>query len=274
MMTAKRVFSFVMLVAICVACTACYYSSSDFKADRSFVKRVVKVGYFCKIESYTSADIKFVQGKKSSVRIEGTKSLVDNLDVRQKGETLVITTKGRGIRFVGQSRLTVYVSSPDITSVYLKGSGYFVAQGNIDTDALDVELSGSGDVDLRNVLCDNISLRLRGSGDVKALSVDCAAANIELLGSGDLEVKTLKARKAVAALRGSGDLDATLIGVADVQASLLGSGDLDLNFVNCGNANIDLRGSGDIELKGTLRTLNTNKKGSGDIDRSELRLAR
>lgn len=89
-MTAKRVFSFVMLVAICVACTACYYSSSDFKADRSFVKRVVKVGYFCKIESYTSADIKFVQGKTSSVRIEGTKSLVDNLDVRQKGETLVI----------------------------------------------------------------------------------------------------------------------------------------------------------------------------------------
>lgn len=274
MMTAKRVFSFVMLVAICVACTACYYSSSDVKADRSFVKRVVKVGYFCKIESYTSADIKFVQGKKSSVRIEGTKSLVDNLDVRQKGETLVITTKGRGIRFVGQSRLTVYVSSPDITSVYLKGSGYFVAQSNIDTDALDVELSGSGDVDLRKVLCDNISLRLRGSGDVKALSVDCAAANLELLGSGDLEVKTLKARKAVAALRGSGDLDATLIGVADVQASLLGSGDLDLNFVNCGNANIDLRGSGDIELKGTLRTLNTNKKGSGDIDRSELRLAR
>ena len=274
MMTAKRVFSFVMLVAICVACTACYYSSSDFKADRSFVKRVVKVGYFCKIESYTSADIKFVQGKTSSVRIEGTKSLVDNLDVRQKGETLVINTKGRGIRFVGQSRLTVYVSSPDITSVYLKGSGDFEAQSNIDTDALDVELSGSGDVDLRNVLCDNISLRLRGSGDVKALSVDCAAANLELLGSGDLEVKTLKARKAVASLRGSGDLDATLIGVADVQASLFGSGDLDLNFVNCGNADIDLRGSGDVELKGTLRTLSTNKKGSGDIDRSELRVAR
>lgn len=274
MMTAKRVFSFVMLVAICVACTACYYSSSDFKADRSFVKRVVKVGYFCKIESYTSADIKFVQGKTSSVRIEGTKSLVDNLDVRQKGETLVITTKGRGIRFVGQSRLTVYVSSPDITSVYLKGSGNFEAQSNIDTDALNVELSGSGDVDLRNVLCDNISLRLRGSGDVKAQSVDCAAANLELSGSGDLDVKMLKARKAVAALRGSGDLDATLSGVPDVQASLFGSGDLDLNFINCGNADIDLRGSGDIELKGTLRTLNTNKKGSGDIDRSELRLAR
>lgn len=274
MMTAKRVFSFVMLVAICVACTACYYSSSDFKADRSFVKRVVKVGYFCKIESYTSADIKFVQGKKSSVRIEGTKSLVDNLDVRQKGETLVINTKGRGIRFVGQSRLTVYVSSPDITSVYLKGSGDFEAQSNIDTDALDVDLSGSGDVDLRKVLCDNISLRLRGSGDVKAQSVDCAAANLELNGSGDLDVKMLKARKAVAALRGSGDLDATLSGVPDVQASLFGSGDLDLNFINCGNADIDLRGSGDIELKGTLRTLNTNKKGSGDIDRSELRLAR
>lgn len=273
-MTAKRVFSFVMLVAICVACTACYYSSSDFKADRSFVKRVVKVGYFCKIESYSSADIKFVQGKTSSVRIEGTKSLVDNLDVRQKGETLVINTKGRGIRFTGQARLTVYVSSPDITSVYLKGSGDFEAQSNIDTDALDVELFGSGDVNLRNVLCDNISLRLRGSGDVKAQSVDCATANLELNGSGDLDVKTLKARKAVAALRGSGDLDATLRGVADVQASLLGSGDLDLNFINCGNANIDLRGSGDIELKGTLRTLNTNKKGSGDIDRSELRLAR
>lgn len=273
MMTAKRIFSFIVLVTMSVACIACY-SSKDLKADRSFAKRVVKVGYFCKIESYTSADIKFVQGKTSSVRIEGTKSLVDNLDIKQNGETLVVTTKGRGMRIVGPARLTVYVSSPDITSVYLKGSGNFEAQSNIDTDALNVELSGSGDVDLRKVLCDNISLRLRGSGDVKALGVDCAAANLELLGSGDLEVKMLKARNANAALRGSGDLDATLKDVADVKASLQGSGDLDLDFINCGNADIDLRGSGDVELKGTLRTLNTSKKGSGDIDRSELRVAR
>ena len=163
MMTAKRIFSFIVLVTMSVACIACY-SSKDLKADRSFAKRVVKVGYFCKIESYTSADIKFVQGKTSSVRIEGTKSLVDNLDIKQNGETLVVTTKGRGMRIVGPARLTVYVSSPDITSVYLKGSGNFEAQSNIDTDALNVELSGSGDVDLRKVLCDNISLRLRGSG--------------------------------------------------------------------------------------------------------------
>ena len=255
MMTAKRIFSFIVLVTMSVACIACY-SSKDLKADRSFVKRVVKVGYFCKIESYTSADIKFVQGKTSSVRIEGTKSLVDNLDIKQNGETLVVTTKGRGMRIVGPARLTVYVSSPDITSVYLKGSGNFEAQSNIDTDALNVELSGSGDVDLRKVLCDNISLRLRGSGDVEAQAVDCAVANLELLGSGDLEVKTLNARNVNAALRGSGDLDATLKGVADVKAD------------------IDLRGSGDVELKGTLRTLNTSKKGSGDIDRSQLRLAR
>ena len=184
MMTAKRIFSFIVLVAVSVACIACYYSNRNLKADRSFVKRVVKVGYFCKVESYTSADIKFVQGKKSSVRIEGTRSLVDNLDIQQKGETLVFTTKGRGIRIAGPKRLTVYVSSPDITSVYLKGSGDFEAQSNIDTDALDVELSGSGDVDLRNVLCDK-----RGSGDVKAFSVDCAAANLELLGSGDLDAE-------------------------------------------------------------------------------------
>lgn len=121
-MTAKRIFSFIVLVTMSVACIACY-SSKDLKTDRSFAKRVVKVGYFCKIESYTSADIKFVQGKTSSVRIEGTKSLVDNLDIKQNGETLVITTKGRGIRITGPKRLTVYVSSPDITSVYLKGSG-------------------------------------------------------------------------------------------------------------------------------------------------------
>ena len=108
MMTAKRIFSFIVLVTMSVACIACY-SSKNLKADRSFVKRVVKVGYFCKIESYTSADIKFVQGKTSSVRIEGTKSLVDNLDIKQNGETLVVTTKGRGMRIVGPARLTVYV---------------------------------------------------------------------------------------------------------------------------------------------------------------------
>ena len=45
MMTAKRIFSFIVLVTMSVACIACY-SSKDLKADRSFAKRVVKVGYF------------------------------------------------------------------------------------------------------------------------------------------------------------------------------------------------------------------------------------
>ena len=264
------------------ACLSCYAGSAVSKEDVKTVKRDVAVGYFSKVSLGGSADVKFVQGSKNSARIVGAKRLVDNLEVNVKGETLVISMKGDGGGiFYGnffqngvEYGVTVYVSSPDLTDISVRGSGDFCMDSNLDTDALTVSVVGSGDVEMRKVVCDRASFMQKGSGDVKVQSVDCASAVLDITGSGDMDMKLLKANTAEMKLRGSGDLEASLNGVTSTTASVLGSGDIDLHFTNCGNAVCNVRGSGTISLEGYLKSLKQSVTGSGDIDTDGLRVGR
>lgn len=103
-MKMKTFGRFVALAAFAMAwvvCTACS-SSGSLRSDKESHKRVSQVlnlGYFSRIESYTSFDVKFVQGKTPSVRVVGAKGLVERLSVQRSGETLVIKSKGNGFSF-------------------------------------------------------------------------------------------------------------------------------------------------------------------------------
>ena len=267
----RLLFTAIAVLACCGICMACY-SSKDIKADNTKVKKNVPVGYFSSVELTGMPDIRFVQGKKASVSISGPKSLVESIDVTVSGDKLVVTQKsGRNnFWYSGDNTVTLYVSSPDLTGVSVKGSGCFYMDSNLDTDALGVSVVGSGEAIFRNVVCDKANFELRGSGDIKVESVECRSAECDLMGSGDMDIKRLKADNAGFTLKGSGDMDAALYNVASTTASVLGSGDIDLSFSNCGDARCEVRGSGDIELKGTLGSLSQTCTGTGDIDTEKL----
>ena len=266
----------IMAVMLCGGvCMACYSSNTEAGADKTVdVKR--SVGYFSGIESNVSADIRFVQGKSPSVRIVGSKSRADNLSVETTGNTLVLRTKAHNniMKFnMKKSSLTVYITSPDLTSVSLRGSGDFDATGDIDTDNLSVELLGSGDADFRNIICDNINISIQGSGDCEAKNIDTGSAVLNIYGSGDASFASLKARTVEFATYGSGDVKALLREVSKTSLTGMGSGDMGIRLDNCGSAVCSVAGSGDIILKGSLQSLEKSKKGSGDISVSGLRIA-
>ena len=256
-----------------LACSSC---ASTMGSDK-VIERNLNVARFSKVEMYTSADVKFVQGTRTSVRVVGNADLVDNLTIEQSRGCLALKSKGGRTLTWGnrrKSQLTVYVSSPRLDGVKIIGSGDFDANGYIDTDNLDVQVNGSGDVKIGRVTCKNLKCKLQGSGDMSVGSAICTSADFTLNGSGDMDVKRLKAVNANLQVNGSGDLDARLDGVSKTMLGVAGSGDLDVEFVGCNEATCTVRGSGDIELKGTLRSLSKSKKGTGDIDTSGLRLRR
>ena len=209
---------------------------------------------FEEIEISGSPRVCYTQADSFSVRVKGAKASVENIltDVNDK----ILTIRNRGkISLVNISfdddDLTVYVSSPDLTAIRLNGSGDFESEGKIDTDRMDIVLRGSGDIDVKNLICDR--------------------CEVELIGSGDIDVSHLDAVEASASLVGSGDLNLGLMRVKNTWLSLKGSGDIDADFrEDCGAVECELRGSGDISLKGTVRKFSHHKSGSGDIDFSHL----
>lgn len=210
---------------------------------------------FEEIEISGSPTVYYNQADSFSVKVKGPESQVENIITDSDGKTLVIRNKTKfgmfNMQFGEDGELAVYVTSPDLTSICLNGSGDFISRQRIDTDNMDVTLRGSGDIQIDDLICDR--------------------CHVELIGSGDIGLTSVEAQDASAVLIGSGDIDLCLRKVDDTSLSLKGSGDITAEFSkDCGSVDCDLRGSGDITLEGKVRGFSQYKSGSGDIDVDKL----
>ena len=234
--------------------SSCVYRS-EVLGKRVVLDSTRKTDVFNKVTLFASCNVHYKQGDTCSVRVVGDKQLVKNLITQVINNELQIRMKpykGDLMRLLNKTELNVYVTSPDLLAVKVAGSGDFEATGTVDTDTMRIALTGSGDMDFANLICDRIEATLRGSGDVELKNVQAGYANLNLLGSGDMKV-ILKI-------------------VRNTAVSLTGSGDLKVDFDGCGIVNSKLLGSGDIELKGRIKQLTQNTTGSGDIETSGLKV--
>lgn len=263
------------MAAICIGAFGACSAGKDARGDEKIEKDTRRVEYFAKLDIAAGVEVRFAQGKTASLRLEGTRSKLDNIDIKQDGDRLSIRQKGvMHFNLDNSPVVVVYLTSPDITDINIIGAGDFRASTDIDTDNLSVGIQGSGDVALRRVVCDGARFDIRGSGDITAEAIDCKEAALGIKGSGDMTMRSLKAQSADVQVRGSGDVDAWLKGVATTSIDVTGSGDVDIDFDHCGHADCKVKGSGDVELSGTLATLSKSHSGSGEISTDKLMLKR
>ena len=205
---------------------------------------------FEEIEITGSPTVIYTQGDKFSVRVTGSERLVDNTITEVEGRALTVRNKGKvgivNISFGDEDDLKVYVTSPDLTAIRLNGSGDFISDQRIDTDKMNVVLRGSGDINIRDLICDDCTTEVVGSGDLVISRLESRSHEISLIGSGDIKVKQWN--------------------VDNSDISLRGSGDIKVDFVEgCKSADCELIGSGDVMMSGVLGHYNCQKRGSGDI---------
>ena len=246
----KRII--IMALVALMTCTAMQAAGKHVDATEGNTVSQRRVPNFTRIESVGSIDIVYTQGNRPSVKVVGKAKEVDCVTTYVRGNILRVgyNSGSRMFNFSSGDDVKVYVTSPDITQIRLQGSGDFKASKKIDSDNLTVEIVGSGDADMKYVICDNFTVNLRGSGDVEVDYLRCATSNIWLRGSGDIEIKQDR--------------------VKDTNIRLYGSGSIDVKAQRCGGINAYTYGSGDITLKGSARQLNKRVYGSGSINTSQL----
>ena len=204
--------------------------------EGKIVKQYLKVGKFISVRIEGSPTVKFVQGNKHEVIVQGTKEYVGKIKTVVEGNKLVVGLKSNISFNIFNNRsdrknLVIYVTSPDLVGVELAGSGDFICKGPIDTDRLDIQVNGSGDVDFEgNVICDDLMVELNGSGDVDFKNVDAITSSLKLIGSGDIKVGLDKCRDVESSIAGSGDV--TLKGniTGRLDKSKAGSGDYNIEL--------------------------------------------
>lgn len=141
----------------------------------------------------------------------------DIINIQRGGRTVHVNTGAADIGLVA-------IVVPSVAEVTIKGSAD-VALFDLDQRALELKISGSGDIDADGRV-DELVIEVSGSGDIDATGLDAQRVDISVAGSGDVDVQAKVA----------------------VRARLTGSGDMKIRG-NPPERDVKVWGSGDVRFK-------------------------
>ena len=260
-----------LLYALCVIMQSCNMVDAQIiwltnkNLDFTDCERQVReLKPFTSISNTVPFDVIYEQSSVQSVVVEGDAEYFDRLHTDVSKGCLEITMDRGRYRNV---RLRIKISTPDIESIRLAGSGDLTCLTDIKTDNdLSLRVSGSGNITTQSIKCADFSTSVAGSGDMVTGDVECADMDVRIAGSGDFKASGVKADGMEVSVAGSGDIRIGLVNVKNtLSASVAGSGDISIN----GQANklkARVVGSGDIKGKIVYEEISKVKSGSGDIE--------
>lgn len=251
-------FMLVMLVFLCITGIQ---AQSVTPSKKYITKELNNISNFSSIRVLGTPDVEYRQssGSKAKVSIYGSDNLIDLLEVSTVNGVLQVNIK-KGVKILsGERRLKVIASSPSLSDVDIKGAADIYLKGTIKGNDLNLNITGSGDIEAENLQYTNLSAFVKGSGDIDVKNVRATTVRTIVSGSGDVNLKG-STQWATLTVNGSGDISADKLTATNVVATVAGSGDIACYASKQLDAKVN--GSGDIEYKGSPSVVNKqgNKK--------------
>ncbi len=205
----------------------------------SNISETRNAGAFIGIDLRCDADVELVRDSTFSIEITGQENILKVLDTKVDNGNLIIDYRKRVWR---HNKIKMIVHVGNLQSVFISGSGNINIQNNINANALDIKISGSGNITTSTLNVHTVTAHISGSGNIKIPGGAIQSGKFSISGSG-----TIDAEYAISAA---------------MDAKISGSGNITVNVTETLNASIS--GSGDIKYRGTpIVTLNVS--GSGRV---------
>lgn len=230
-----KVIKFVLL-CIPVLFYACGFNAVKGKGDVKKFER--NVSDFTKLSMNTSGKVFVIQGAEYSCTIETEENIAELITTEVKDNELLISqTKN-----FNTNTLNIYITMPFIDKLSLDGSGDINCKNEISSKTLELELNGSGNINMNKIIVLTLDCSIDGSGNINLLTGKTKDANFELGGSGNITADHIDCENVVASIDGSGNIDcfASLTLKVDID----GSGNL--KYKGQPKTKIDISGSGQV----------------------------
>ena len=202
-MSKKIIISFIALLTLC-SCAI----ERDNKRTGKETTMAVNVKDFTELEIAGSFNVYFTQGNTTSVKVKGYEKYLKNVKITSDGKTLSIGIhkSWKNLSYFYDD-IEVYVTSPNIRGISIAGSGEFTSNNKIDTDRMFISVAGSGEVDIKDIICDKIQGEIAGSGDINIKRITTANAELSVAGSGDIDIENAVIDNVACEIAGSGDIE-------------------------------------------------------------------
>jgi hypothetical protein len=217
--------------------TACFLftiiSVSAQKTDERFVDP------FNKISMGIHGDVYVSQGPATKLTVEAEEEILGLIETEVKNNELRIRFSQNRVK--SKIPIRIWITTPEIEGLYLSGSGNIITDTPIKTDEIELKLSGSGNINVKDLTCDEIEAAISGSG------------NIDVAGSAD---------ELGIAISGSGNFTADKLETRETDVKISGSGNCKVNVTK--ELTVAVSGSGSVYYAGKPQ-IDASISGSGKI---------
>jgi hypothetical protein len=185
------------------------------------------VAAFTAVKLVGAIDLVVTQAANDSLSIEGEAADLKDVMTEVKEGVLVIS-HNTGWSLLSWFRVPsaaprAVLNAKDLRRIVVEGSGAARAQSLIVSDKFEIQVTGSGDVQVGTLAAKSVDVRIAGSGDVRLAGAVLDEA-VRIAGSGDYFGGDLKSATSKVSIAGSGD---AVVWVRDkLEVSISGSGDL------------------------------------------------
>ena len=226
-------------------------------------KETVSVETFTKIAFRVPGKLYLKQGSPQKVELEGSKDFIKEIATRVEDGKLIIGKENNwGWNWGNDDKIIVYVTVKDISAISVSGSGDVIGQTKITTGDIDLNVSGSGNLQIEVESSGEMEADVSGSGHID-LKGKCVNFDSDISGSGRVEMNVAINNKASFGISGSGKIEAS--GTAkEVKATLTGSGRVYAADLETDKCDVRISGSGGVEIN-VKSKLDANITGSGSV---------
>ena len=193
------------------------------KGNGTMVTEERTISGFSGISLGLDADVLYTQSDEYSVTINASENLMKFIETDVEGSVLDINFKD-GKCFNVKNPMTITISSPNMNGFIVSGSGSITSNRKLTTNALEVKVSGSGEIYLDSLNINEMNSEISGSGDIEASSInDMTTQNVKVSGSGNVNFLNMPTLKSSVKVSGSGNCDVNVINTLDIIVSGSGS---------------------------------------------------
>ena len=263
----------IVILSVCLLAVSCVFSvggggnvivTGGCTEDGIDYTDVREVAAFRAINSHVPCNVYYTQSDTQEVRVETTEEFAGRVLTEVEEGTLDIRLQDGTYHHL---ILRVMVSSPEIESLKVSGSGNLYQEGALRVSGnLDIRTSGSGFIRTGEIVCAEFTGKSSGSGGIQAESITCQSLSIASSGSGHIGVDALSAEGDVSAhVSGSGGIyfDEAVVG-GDMELRTSGSGSIRVDG-KCRNVTATTSGSGSISGDLAYESLQRKESGSGRV---------
>lgn len=211
------------------------------RSNKNITEETRTVSNFDGINVLTSAEVFITQDTtltENEVLLVAPENIIDLITTKVLANELRIDNE-RCIN--GTSDIKIYITTNDLNSIALTGSGEVVSENAIFTQKMELDISGSGEADL-DIHAEELTCDISGSGKA-SLQGETNKLDVDISGSGSVKAYSLIAEDVNVSISGSGKAEVHANGRLDISISGSGSvlyrGQPDLHQTVTGSGNID-----------------------------------